>query len=321
MNAWVLLLTLLGADAQRAWPSHATAPPAPRIVAVVNGVELRSDRLDTAANALLPYESFHRNVSVEQVTAIRKKALTQVVDEELQYQEAVRGGITASAAEIDEALSKTVARYPSRKAFNDALTAAHTTVEEVRSELRRHILITKVYDQQVTSRCGADRADAQRYFSEHPEKFVEPERLHVFAITLRVDPSSGERGWATARARAEDVRKQLQAGAPFEDLARKYSTDPSSQKGGDMGLMHRGSLSQGFEKVAASLPLGQPSPVVETIYGYHIIRITEVLPSQPRSFAEIGARLQQDLSAERCTTADASFISGLRAAAKISYPQ
>lgn len=321
MNLWAMLLTLLVADAQRAWPSHATEPAAPRIVAVVNGVELRSDRLDTAANALLPYESFHRNVSADQVKAIRKKALAQVVDEELQFQEAVRLGITATAAELDEAQANMVARYPNRKAFTDALAEAKTTITEVRGELRRRILITKVHDQQVTSRCGADRAEAQRYFSEHPEKFVEPERLHVFAITFGVDPSSGERGWATARGRADEVRKQLLAGAAFEDLAKKFSTDPSSQKGGDMGLMHRGSLSQGFEKVAASLSIGQPSPVVETMYGYHIIRITEVLPSQPRTFAEVGARLQQDLSAERCTAADGTFIRGLRATAQISYPQ
>jgi parvulin-like peptidyl-prolyl isomerase len=322
MMTWAILLALLAADGQRAWPSHPVAAGAvrTRAVATVNGVSLKSDRLDAAVGALLPFESFHQNVPAEKLAEVRKKALAQIVDEELQYQDALKRGLTVAEAEVDSAFAKVVARYPSRKAFDEALAQSRATVTDLRRELRRRALITRVHEQQVTARCVVDRADAQKYFDSHPERFIEPERLHIHAITLGVDPSSGERGWSSTRARAEDVRRQLATGAAFEDLARKYSTDPSAPKGGDMGVMHRGSLSQGFETVAASLPLGQPSAVVETMYGYHIIRITEVLPPRPRSFADVGARLQQDLSAERCTSTETAWIAGLRSAARIAYP-
>ncbi|MEO8681641.1 MAG: peptidylprolyl isomerase [Vicinamibacterales bacterium] len=322
MIAWAMLLTLWAADTQRAWPSHSRGAerPAPTVVAIVNGVTLKSDRLDAAVGALLPMESFHQNVNAEIMAELRKKALVQIVDDELQYQDAVKRGLAVKDPEVDAALAKAVARYPSRKAFNDALAQSGASLADMRRELRRRLLITKAHEQRVMARCVVDREEAQRYFKEHPDRFIEPERLHIRAITLGVDPSSGESGWKAARERAEDVRKQLTGGAAFEDLARKYSTDPSGQKGGDMGVLHRGSLSEGFETVATGLPIGQPSPVVETIYGYHIFEVTEVLPPQPRSFADVGARLQQDLSTERCAATGNEWTAALRAAATIAYP-
>lgn len=323
MIVWALLLTLVAGDAQRAWPSHAidTVPAAVRPVAIVNGVTLKSDRLEAAVGQLLPLESFHQNVSADKMASLRQRALVQVVDEELQYQDGVKSGLTVTDAAVKTALDQAVARYPNRKAFDAALVRSGATIADMRRELRRRLVISRIHELQVTARCVVDRAEAERFFHEHPERFVEPERLHIRAITLGVDPSSGPSGWSAARVRAEEVRSQLAGGAAFEDLAKKYSTDPSGQKGGDMGLVHRGSLSQGFETVAASLPVGQPSPVVETIYGYHVIQVTEILAPQARSFADVGARLQQDLTGERCAAASDAWTARLRSAATIAYPQ
>lgn len=323
MIAWAMLLTLITADTQRAWPSHVseTVRPAPRPVAVVNGVTLQSDRLEAAVSALLPMESFHQGVGADKVAALRQKALVQIVEEELQYQDGVKRGITVKDSAVDAALAQVVARYPNRKAFNDALAQSGATLADMRRELRRRLVVSKAHEQQVTARCVVDSGEAQRFFDEHPERFVEPERLHLRAITIGVDPSSGASGWSSARERAEDVRKQLANGATFEELAKKYSTDPSGQKGGDMGLLHRGSLSQGFEAAIASLPVGHPSPVVETIYGYHLVEVIEVLPPRPRSFADVGARLRQDLSVERCESTKDAWTAGLRAAAMVAYPK
>lgn len=314
-----MLLALMAAAAQQAWPSHVAEASRPAAVAVVNGVTLRSDRVDAAVSTLLPLESFHQNVSADKVAELRKKALVQIVDEELQYQDSVRRGVTVTEAAVDAAVSAAIARYPNRKAFTDALTRAGATPADLRRELRRRLVIQEGYEQQVSARCVVSRAEAEVYFAEHPERFLEPERLHIHAITFGVDPSSGAAGWTAARTKADGVRTQLLNGAPFEELAKKYSTDPTAAKGGDMGVVHRGSLSQDFEKVAASLPRGEPSAVVETIYGYHIIRVTDVLPPRARSFGDVGARLQKDLTDERCAATKAAWTDGLRAAATIAY--
>lgn len=319
---WALLIALAAA-AQQAVPSHAREVPAPgpRVVAVVNGTKLLSDWLDATVGSLLPLESFHRNVSAEKIADLRRHALTQIVDDELQYQDAVARGLAVSSAAVDKALAEAAAHYPSRQALTAALAGAGATIADMRRELRRTLMIRRAYEQRVTDRCVVDRPAAQQYFDEHPDRFVEPERLRIQAITIGVDPSGGEKAWATGRTRAEDVRRQLMAGASFDAMANTYSTDPSAPKGGDMGLLHRGSLSQAFESVVSTLPVGEASQVVETIYGYHVIKVTEVLPPRPLSFADVGARVQQDLTAERCDATRASWLASLRAAAAIAYPQ
>jgi hypothetical protein len=122
--------------------------------------------------------------------------------------------------------------------------------------------------------------------------------------------------------RTHEGRRRADATAERRAIRRarqNYSPTGDRGQGGDMGLVHRGSLSQDFEKVAASSPRGEPSAIVETIYGYHIIRVTEVLPPRARSFADVGVRLQKDLTDERCASTKTAWTERLRAAATIAY--
>lgn len=320
---WALFIAAAAAASQQAWPSHVRDVPraVPQVVAIVNGTRLLSDRLDAAVNVLLPQESFHRNVGGDTLAELRRRALQQIVDDELQYQDALSSGLVVPEAAVDEALNEVLARYPSQKAFTLALANAGATLADMRRELRRMLLIRAAYGQRVTARCQVDRDEAQHYFQKHPERFLEPERLHIQAITIGADPSGGEKAWSAARERANQVHRLLVAGAAFDALAQQYSTDATGQAGGDMGLLHRGSLDPAFESVLASLKPGEVGPVVETIYGYHIIRLTEVLPPRPRSFEDVGARLQRDLTDQRCASAKDTWIAALRAAAAIAYPQ
>jgi len=76
------------------------------------------------------------------------------------------------------------------------------------------------------------------------------------------------------RALAEKIRKQLQSGAPFAELARRYSTCPSKSKGGDLGWFGPGKMVAEFERAVQRMSSGGTSPVVRTQFGYHLIRKT-----------------------------------------------
>lgn len=319
----VLCVALAAAVGQHAWPSHTreTAPSPPRVVATVNAVAVLSDRVEAAVNALLPLESFHQNVSAPKVAELRQRALKQVVDEELQYQDGVKRGVRVKDAEVAAALADAVSRYPSRKAFDDAVTRSGLTLADVRKELRRRLLVQRSAESQVSSRCSVGEAQAREFYARHPERFVEPERLHVHAITIAVEPSSPPEEWPSARKRTEDIRHQLLNGASFEEMAKRFSSDAAGATPGDMGLVHRGSLNPDFESVVATLEVGEVSTVVETIYGYHLITISEILPPRSREFTDVAARLQRELSEERCAAAKEEWLAALRATATIRYPQ
>jgi parvulin-like peptidyl-prolyl isomerase len=319
----VLLASLAFASAsaaQQPVASHATGASAPariREEGRVNGVPLASDRVDAALNALIPMESFHRNVTRASLAALRQRALQNVIDEELHYQDGVRLGLTASDAEVDEDVARARRESKNPAAFDQALRQARVSMADFRKEVRRALTIKKAHDHEVTSRCQVGADEAERFYADNRERFVVPEQLHVYAITIGVDPSSSARQWADASARANDVLRQIRGGAPFDEMARRYSTDPSRDKGGDMGLFHRGTLNDEFEKAARGMKPGDVSDVVQTLYGYHIIRVAEIRPPEQRRYADMGLEIRKDLTKKRCTDMADAWMARLRAGATI----
>ncbi len=316
----VLLAFAHAAAAQQPVASHATARPVRppvREVARVNNVPLMSDRLDVALNALIPMESFHRNVSSAKVDELRKQALDSLVDEELRYQDGVRLHLTPSAAEINAGLARVIGGYRSRTEFDQARRRSGASMADITREIGRALVVKKAYERAVTSRCQVSVEETSSFFAEFPQRFVVPEQLHVYAITFGVDPGSSTKQWTEAKARAEDVLKELRGGAAFEQLARKYSTDPSRERGGDMGLVHRGSLSDEFERATRDLKAGQMSGVVQTLYGFHIVRIESIRPPEQKTFAEVAAGIRKDLTARRCAEMEQAWTARLRAGATI----
>jgi peptidyl-prolyl cis-trans isomerase C len=317
----VALVAMPATARQRAVASHVATTPrpgAPREVARVNGTRLMSDRLEAAVNALVPQESFHRSVPAEKLAAIREQALRSLVDGELVYQDGLRRGVAVRAVEIEAAMARAASRYPNRQAFLAALRQNGATLAGARRETRRSLIIDKTRARAVPSKCSVSRADASSYFAANAARFVIPEQLHVYAITIGVDPSGSAQDWAAGRTRAEEVLRKVKAGAPFEQMAREYSTDPSKSRGGDMGLVHRGSLTPEFEAATRSLARGDVyDGVVQTIYGFHVVRVADILPARQKTFEETAAEIGKDLGAKRCADMAEAWLGRLRAAAAI----
>lgn len=322
----ILILPLCAAPlaAQRPVASHAPTAPAPATAAVpavahVNGVAITDDRLSAALASLIPQESFHRNVSSEKMATLRAKALASLIDEELEYQDGVRRGLRPTDADIRKAWTAMAGQYGGDVKFRAALKNARVDEATVRQELTRQFVIGKSVETAVTSRCAVTVDEAATFFRDNPDRFVEPEQVHVFGITVGVDPSSGAAVWQAAKAKAAEAHAALQAGRSFADVAAQFSSDPSKDTGGDMGLVHRGSMSEPFEAIVAGLGVGQTSEVIESLYGYHVLRVAEVRPSERKAFAQVSATLVKDLTTKRCAERKTTWLAGLHAAATIAH--
>ena len=123
-----------------------------------------------------------------------------------------------------------------------------------------------------------------------------------------------EKGVADARAKAEDVLKQLKAGGDFAKLAEKYSDDPGSAKsGGELGWIGRGRTVPDFEKAAFSLGKGQTSDLVKSSYGFHIIRVEDKQDAHLKLLAEVKNEIQDKVKQQktlRSTEAAANSLLG-----------
>jgi peptidyl-prolyl cis-trans isomerase D len=140
--------------------------------------------------------------------------------------------------------------------------------------------------------------DLRTYYNEHQDQYRVPEEVKVSHILIKTpapgaDGKVDEKGVAEAQKKAEDILKQLKAGAKFEDLAKKYSEDPGSGKqGGELGWIGRGRTVPEFEKAAFSLPVGQMSDLVKTSYGFHIIRVVDKHEPHLKTLDEVKSEIE-----------------------------
>jgi peptidyl-prolyl cis-trans isomerase D len=147
--------------------------------------------------------------------------------------------------------------------------------------------------------------DLQAYYNAHRDQYRVAEQVKVSHILIKTplagaDGKVDEKGVADAQKRAEDLLKQLKAGAKFEDLAKKNSEDPGSAKeGGSLGWIGKGRTVPEFEKAAFSLPKGQISDLVKSSYGFHIIRVDDKQDAHMKTLDEVKGEIEPVLKQQK----------------------
>jgi parvulin-like peptidyl-prolyl isomerase len=118
--------------------------------------------------------------------------------------------------------------------------------------------------------------DIRKYFDSNRASFGQRPATVTF-MQVVIAPKASDSARATARAKAEEALKKLQEGGDFETLAKQYSDDPSTrERGGDLGWFRSGAMVREFDQVVFALQPGQISRIVETSFGYHIIKLEKV---------------------------------------------
>jgi len=157
------------------------------------------------------------------------------------------------------------------------------------------------YTQQLGARISEERL--RNYYMQHIAEYERVRLSHILIlnggspiIPPNVDPKKVRLPYDQALKKAQEIRSKLQQGSKFEDLAKQYSDDPTSgPAGGDIGLVGRGQMEKDLETAAFKLKVGEVSEVVGSIFGFHILRITE---KKVLSFEELKEQIRQKLAAD-----------------------
>ena len=155
------------------------------------------------------------------------------------------------------------------------------------------------------------------YYDGHPEMFTQPESVRARHILIKVDPKGDDKVKAAARKKIEEIQKKIKDGGDFEALAKEFSDDTTRSQGGDLGYFSRGRMVKPFEEAAFSTPVGQVSPIVETIYGYHLIMVLDRKPAGKTSYEDAKDRIQQVLKNEKVRTQLRAYLDDVKAKADI----
>ncbi len=159
-------------------------------------------------------------------------------------------------------------------------------------------------------------ADVQQYYNDHHQQFQVPEEVRVRHILIKVPTNANAQVVAAAKAKAEDILKQLKAGGNFADLAKKYSDDPGSKtQGGELGFIQHGATVPAFDQTAFSLQPGQLSSVIRTQFGFHILQVEEKQPAHLKPVDEVHDLILANLTQQAQAKAAQEYAAKLQAQA------
>ncbi|HXJ92044.1 MAG TPA: peptidyl-prolyl cis-trans isomerase [Terriglobia bacterium] len=157
--------------------------------------------------------------------------------------------------------------------------------------------------------------DLRAYYSQHLDEYRVPERVKAAHILFKTtDKSPAE--VAKIRQTAQDVLNQIQKGADFADMAKKYSEDTTASNGGDLGWIVRGQTVKEFEDTAFAMQPGQVSGLVTTTYGIHIIKVFDKQTAHVQTFDEVKGSIQATLEKQKLDQAQAALADQVEQAAK-----
>jgi peptidyl-prolyl cis-trans isomerase SurA len=283
--SFLALLAAAPLLAQQGTPQPGQRDLVDRVVAVVGDTVLLLSDIQTelqqlqAAGRPLPEDERARALIVSQLLETRindlvlltaaKAAGVQVRDEEV-------------ASMVDQQLRSAQAQFRSEAEFRQALAASGLTMEQYRQVVGQQYRAQATTQRFVQQRlAGAIRpavsdAEVREMFEAQRNVLGErPAMVSFQQVLIEVTPSQAAR--SDARARAQQVLDELRGGSTFEVLARRYSEDPGSrEQGGDLGWFRRGRMVPAFENAVWSMRPGDVSGIVETDFGYHIIRLERI---------------------------------------------
>ncbi|NYF80464.1 peptidylprolyl isomerase [Granulicella arctica] len=160
-------------------------------------------------------------------------------------------------------------------------------------------------------------ADIQAYYNQHQAQYQLKDQVKVRHILISVPQGADSKTDAAAKAKAEDILKQIKSGGNFADLASKNSDDPGSKTaGGELGWLDRGKTVPEFDKAAFSLPVGQTSDLIKTQFGYHILQVEDKKTAHLQPLAEVKPQIVPVLEQQKSGAAEQSFAQQLAAQAQ-----
>jgi peptidyl-prolyl cis-trans isomerase C len=277
-------------------------PPAPKpmpaqlpnVLARVNGETIEKWEFDNAVKRMEARAG--SPVPPEKRDEILRGVLDQLVAYHLLAQQSKVLKLEVTDAEVEAQVQQARQGFPNEEAFAQQLTAQGIRVDQLRDQARTSLLVQKVIEAEVGSKIAIQDAEVSAFYQQNLDRFKQDESVHASHILIGVNQNATPAEKTQARAKADAALKQVRGGIDFATVARAQSQDPgSAPNGGDLGFFPKGQMTPAFEEAAFKLKPGAVSGVVETPFGFHIIKVTERRGPRTAPLAEVGGQIKEFL--------------------------
>jgi peptidyl-prolyl cis-trans isomerase C len=179
------------------------------------------------------------------------------------------------------------------------------------------VAVQKLVQEKVEKDIRVSSEESKKYYEDHRDTFTEPEQVRASHILAKVDSGADEKKKTEARMKIKKIRDRIKNGEDFATLAKALSEGPSSVNGGDLGFFARGQMVPPFEEAAFALQPDQLSDIVETRFGYHLIRVTDRKAERKFTYEQVQDDVKNQVVQLKMKEAMNRYIKGLRETAKI----
>jgi len=301
---------------QAAAPAEAPAKTAQKVVATVNGKPVYAIELQRAKKVIMAGQP-DLQVPPDHQKEFELQALEQLTSAELLYQAGQKLEIKDLDKQVDAKVSQGKAKFANTQDFEKAVQALDMTESDLRDYTRRDITISNFIQQSIAAKVSVSDEDSKKFYDQNQDKFSQSESVRASHILIGVDSNATAEDKKKAKEKAEKLRKDIAAGADFAALAKSDSTCPSSQQGGDLGYFVKGQMVPPFEQAAFAMKPGDVSDVVETQFGYHIIKLTDKKKAETVAFKDVKPRIAEYLKGQKVSEAVNAYLTEARKTAKI----
>lgn len=300
-----------------------SAPQAPNpadVLIRVNGEEItRGEVMEVMSRSL---QQMAGRVPPEQLQQLQAQMYGQI-KQDMISRKLIDAAVAEANVDIsEESFAKQIEEIktsvPAGQTLESALAAKGMTMEDFTKDVKEEMATRQFLESKVADIADATEADATEYYEKNPQDFEQPAQVSASHILISFNAEDSEEAKAAKKASLVEIKNEILAETiSFEAAAAEHSACPSKAQGGSLGSFGKGQMVPEFENAAYSQKLNEVGDVVETQFGYHIIKVTERNNGKKIPFEEVKGQLITYLSGQKKQEAVTAFVESLRAEATI----
>lgn len=295
--------------------------PAPSDVLIrVNGEEItRGEIMEVMSRGL---QQMAGRVPPEQMQQLQAQMYGQIkqdmISRKLIDAAVAEANVEVTEESVAQQIEEIKATIPSGQTLESALEAQGMSMEDLTKDIKEEMATRQFLESKVADIADATEEDATEYYEKNPQDFEQPAQVSASHILLSFDAEDSDDDKAAKKASLVDIKNEIVAETiTFEDAATQHSGCPSKAQGGSLGSFGKGQMVPEFEVAAFSQEINEVGDVVETQFGYHIIKVSERNDGTKMPFEEVKGQLITYLSQQKKQEAVAAYVEGLRTEATI----
>jgi len=300
-------------------PTTSSGVVVDRIVAVVNQEIIILSEVEKVAGIYKEeIKAEDRWERQEQVQRVFRKALDNLIEEKLLDQEVKKAGIKVTGKEVEGAIDDIKKRNAiTQEGLEKALANEGLSFEAFKKQIEKRLQRMKLLQWAMKVEPKIGEKELRDFYQRNIDQYQMNESYRPSHILFAIPKEATPQEVLEIRKKCQMVLEKIKRGEDFGEMALLYSEDASSKDRGDLGFVKRGELLPAFENEALRLQVGEVSGIVQTAFGFHLIKLLDRKGGTPSPFEEIKERVQADYYEAETEKAFRQYLSTLKEKAVI----